>query len=87
MSFRNPSPEIARNFCAVEILSPSGNLREAAANFYGMLRKLDNSKSDMIYAESLPEEGIGVAIMDRMRRAEYGSSNGPGHQPPETSAK
>lgn len=87
MSFRNPSPEIARNFCAVEILSPSGNLREAAANFYGMLRKLDNSKADMIYAESLPEEGIGVAIMDRMRRAEYGSSNGSGHQPSETSAK
>ena len=80
LSFRKPTQEIARKFCAVEILSISGNLREAAANFYGALRKLDNSESVMIYAESLPEEGIGVAIMDRMRRAEYGSQNGSGHQ-------
>jgi len=75
LSFRNPSPESVRHFSTLEVLSTSGNLREAAANFYAMLRRLDSSESDMIYAESLPEDGIGAAIMDRMRRAEYGSMN------------
>ena len=87
LSLRNPPPEITRQFCVVGVLSPSGDLREAAANFYGMLRRLDCSKSDMIYAESLPEEGIGVAIMDRMKRAEYGSMHGTGHPASETSSK
>jgi len=75
LSFINPSPESVRHFSTLEVLSTSGNLREAAANFYAMLRRLDSSESDMIYAESLPEDGIGAAIMDRMRRAEYGSMN------------
>jgi L-threonylcarbamoyladenylate synthase len=55
-------------------------MEEAAANFYGALRRLDQSNVDMIYAEALPEEGIGVAIMDRLRRASYGSNHGTGHQ-------
>jgi hypothetical protein len=30
---------------------------------------------DIIFSKSLREEGIGVAVMDRMRRAAYGSVN------------
>lgn len=63
-------------FAAQEILSPRGDLREAAANFYGALRRLDQGAGDFILAESLPEIGIGVAIMDRLRRASYGSHEG-----------
>lgn len=79
LAFTTPESEIAGRFSSIEVLSPNGdrdgNLREAAANFYGALRRLDQSESVMIYAESLPEHGIGVAIMDRMRRAEYGSKH------------
>jgi L-threonylcarbamoyladenylate synthase len=79
MAFTSPPQEIAPQCAAVEILSPTSNMEEAAANFYGALRRLDQSNVDMIYAESIPEEGIGVAIMDRLRRASYGSNHGTGH--------
>lgn len=79
ISFRGMEVDVARQFARMEILSPSGDLREAASNFYGALRSLDKSEVDIIFSESLPEEGIGVAIMDRLRRAEYGSKNKYGH--------
>ncbi len=84
LAFTPPSQEVCEKFTTVEILSRSGDLKEAAANFYGALRRLDQNKVDMILAESLPEEGIGVAIMDRLRRASYGSLHGTGHQSSET---
>jgi L-threonylcarbamoyladenylate synthase len=52
-------------------LSTSANLREAASNLFGQLRELDHAGLDCIVAESLPEEGLGVAIMDRLRRAAH----------------
>jgi L-threonylcarbamoyladenylate synthase len=73
LAFRTPAREVAQKFTALEILSPTGDLREAAANFYKALRRLDEGKSAIIYAEALPEEGIGIAIMDRLRRAAFGS--------------
>jgi L-threonylcarbamoyladenylate synthase len=75
LAFTTPSTEIQERFSQVEVLSPLGDLREAAANFYGALRKLDNSKADIIYAMRLPEEGIGLAIMDRLKRASFGSQH------------
>ena len=80
LAFRSAPQGNAQECSALEILSPTGNMEEAAANFYGALRRLDQSNVDMIYAEALPEEGIGVAIMDRLRRASYGSNHGTGHQ-------
>lgn len=53
----------------VEVLSPKGDLREAAANLFSCLHKLDKAGVDIIYAEPIPEEGLGRAIMDRLRRA------------------
>jgi L-threonylcarbamoyladenylate synthase len=79
IAFRQPSDEVVSRFQVVKVLSPSGDLKESAANFYSHLRSLDESGVDAIYAEALPEEGIGVAIMDRLRRAEYGSKHGTGH--------
>ena len=53
--------------------STTGNLREAAANLFRHLRELDHAGLDCIVAEALPEEGLGVAIMDRLRRAAHAS--------------
>jgi L-threonylcarbamoyladenylate synthase len=57
------------NFVAVRYLSKRGDLREAAANLFRMLRELDAENLDLILAERMPEEGIGVAINDRLERA------------------
>ncbi len=73
LAFKTPGQEIARKFAVMEILSPTGDLKEAAANFYKALRRLDEGKSVTLYAEKIPEEGMGVAIMDRLRRAAFGS--------------
>lgn len=56
-------------FRNVEILSPAGSLQEAAATLFQKLRRLDSFGLDRIVAESVPEVGIGVAIMDRLRKA------------------
>jgi L-threonylcarbamoyladenylate synthase len=55
-------------FAAVEILSSTGDLREAARHLFAALRRLDSLGLDRIYAEPCREEGIGIAIMDRLRR-------------------
>ncbi len=60
------------NFCEyrmIEVLSEAGDLREAAANLYGALRRLDQSGAELILAEGVPERGIGSAIMERLRKA------------------
>ncbi len=54
-------------FC-VEILSQSGEMREAAANLFAALRRLDVLGLDRLVAFPIPEVGLGVAIMDRLRR-------------------
>ena len=53
---------------AVEVLSPSGDLRVAAQNLFAALRRLDALGLDHLYVEPCEEHGIGVAIMDRLRR-------------------
>jgi L-threonylcarbamoyladenylate synthase len=52
-----------------KVLSPSGKLDEAARNLFQYLRELDKKPIDLILAEELPEEGLGRAINDRLRRA------------------
>ncbi len=52
-----------------EILSVNGDLSEAARNLFAVLRELDGSDCDVIVAERFPEEGLGRAINDRLRRA------------------
>jgi L-threonylcarbamoyladenylate synthase len=53
------------------ILSPNGDLREAAANLFGALHKMEDAEIDCIVVEPVPETGIGLAIMDRLRKAAY----------------
>lgn len=49
-------------------LSPAGDLREAAANLFGMLRALD-AEYDAIAVVPIPRRGLGEAIRDRLKRA------------------
>lgn len=56
-------------FDSVEVLSKKGDLREAAANLFAAIRRLDALNLDLILAEPIPEIGLGRAIMDRLRRA------------------
>ncbi len=50
-------------------LSPSGNLAEAAANLFSMLRELDNTGYQTIAVSPIPCAGLGLAINDRLKRA------------------
>jgi L-threonylcarbamoyladenylate synthase len=50
-------------------LSPSGDLREAAANLFRLLREADRAKPAGIAVSPIPAKGLGEAINDRLRRA------------------
>ncbi|XSC42049.1 L-threonylcarbamoyladenylate synthase [Bradyrhizobium sp. RDT10] len=57
---------------AVMNLSERGDLDEAAANLFGHLRALDSKGVRTIAVMSIPDEGLGEAINDRLRRAAMG---------------
>jgi L-threonylcarbamoyladenylate synthase len=63
LGFGPGAPKHARN------LSKSGDLVEAAANLYRLLRHLDASGAPTIAIMPVPESGLGEAINDRLRRA------------------
>ncbi|MCX2743612.1 L-threonylcarbamoyladenylate synthase [Mangrovivirga sp. M17] len=50
-------------------LSENGDMHEAAANLFSLMRKLDNSPIEAIIAERVPDTGLGKAINDRLSRA------------------
>ncbi len=60
---------IEGNFYSQKILSPSGDMKEAAANLFRYLHEFENEKVDIILVEPIKEEGLGMAIMDRLKRA------------------
>ncbi len=63
--------EIMLGFGSVDCdlnLSEQGNLAEAAANLFSALHELDKSNQP-IAVSRIPNEGLGVAINDRLRRA------------------
>lgn len=50
-------------------LSPSMNLREAAANLFAYMKQADASGAATIAVGPIPNEGLGEAIIDRIERA------------------
>jgi L-threonylcarbamoyladenylate synthase len=54
---------------AVMNLSERGDLDEAAANLFGHLRALDGKGVNAIAVMPVPDQGLGEAINDRLRRA------------------
>jgi len=59
----------ASGFLRVELLSPTGDLRAAAAGFFAALRRLDASGARQIIAQRFPDTGLGCALNDRLARA------------------
>ncbi len=53
----------------VRHLSEYGDLYEAAANLFAMMHELDKPEHKRIAVMNIPEQGIGIAINDRLRRA------------------
>ena len=50
-------------------LSPSGDLLEAAARLFDLLHQADASAKAAIAVAPIPDEGLGAAINDRLKRA------------------
>ena len=53
------------------VLSKEGKLDEAASNLFNAMRELDSLELDIIITEPFPDEGVGLAINDRLARAAY----------------
>jgi L-threonylcarbamoyladenylate synthase len=63
------APPAHHHYGAVEVLSPSGSLAEAASRLFDCLHRLDGRRLEGLDAEPVPTLGLGLAIMDRLRKA------------------
>ena len=66
--FSNYIPELPKNHQI--LLSEKGSLNEAAQALFAVMRQVDSMQADLILAEKFPETGLGLAINDRLKRAE-----------------
>lgn len=71
LAFQTPPSTV--KFKHIECLSAHGNMVEAASHLFSKLQKLDSFEVDGIYAELVPDSGLGRAINDRLRRAAFGN--------------
>ncbi len=62
-------PDVPQGAAVCRNLSASGDLTEAAANLFAMLRELDASGATGIAVMPIPGHGLGEAINDRLKRA------------------
>lgn len=69
INFTTYNPDLAKE--NQFILSPAGSLDEAAKNLFSILRLADGLKADVLLAEPLPNKGLGIAINDRLERAQF----------------
>jgi L-threonylcarbamoyladenylate synthase len=69
LAFGKARAEGSEKAVALLNLSPTGNLREAAANLFSYLQRLDGSGAKTIAVEPIPNTGLGEAINDRLSRA------------------
>lgn len=59
----------------VEILSRNGDLKEMAVNLYAAIRRLDSFGLKLMVTLPFPDEGIGRALNDRLKKAANGQQN------------
>ena len=57
------------DFAVVRSLSEAGDLRIAAQRLFGLMREMDQLEVEQIVIDPVPEEDLGKAIMNRIRRA------------------
>ena len=69
ISFKDTYPQVPIE--SQMVLSEKGDLGEAAKSLFGALRKMDQMEIDFILTQRFPEEGLGRAINDRLKRAAY----------------
>lgn len=63
-------PNMGLKSCTMSLnLSERGDLHEAAANLFAMMRELDKPDIKSIAVMPIPETGLGIAMNDRLRRA------------------
>lgn len=55
----------------IEYLTKNNDLKMSAVNLFAAIHHLEESDVELIVAEPVPEEGIGIAIMDKLRKAAY----------------
>ncbi len=71
-SFLSFSGVVPSSINKAEFLSKSSNLKEAAVNLFRLLHELEEDpQTDYIIAEPVPETGIGIAIMDKLKKASH----------------
>jgi L-threonylcarbamoyladenylate synthase len=63
--------ETFQGYAAIEELTSTGDLVIAAANFFRALHRLDSLGLNEILAREFPDEGLGRAMNDRLRRAAF----------------
>lgn len=61
----------------VKVVSPRGNVKEAAHLFFGSLRVLDLSPAEILFSEPCPwnDHGLGWALQDRLTKASWKESS------------
>ena len=64
--------EIQNQDVVQAVLSPDGDLKEAAQKLYATMHDMDQAGLDVILIERMPETGLGVSINDRLQRAAQG---------------
>lgn len=63
--------ELFENVVIQKQLSDPGSLKEASTNLYSTLMELDDLNLDLIITTYVPNEGLGVTINDRLKRASF----------------
>jgi L-threonylcarbamoyladenylate synthase len=69
LAFGASLPEGSGKAAATLNLSARADLIEAAANLFSQLRTLDAARAIAIAVMPIPDDGLGEAINDRLRRA------------------
>lgn len=69
IAFHKLSQDEAAGYRVVETLSEHGDLDEIARNLFASLRRMDQAGLAVIHCDTCPPVGLGLAIMDRLRRA------------------
>ena len=52
-----------------KILGPENDPKICATRLFSLLRDFDSEKVDVIITEAIPEKGLGLAVMNRLRKA------------------
>lgn len=58
-------------FKHVEVLCNNNNLPDAAVNLFSCIHNMELADVDFIIVDPVPETGIGIAIMDRLKKAVF----------------